>query len=161
MTINTKQVTGRRELRFNCYGCIREDVKKLTEAGHQKLGNWTLDQACWHLAAGMDRSIDGFDFKVPVPIRVIASLMKKRILVKTLGPGIKLTGKAAEAIEPPDIADREGVELLLRAIDRFKVEKPCQLSPVLGKLDPQQWEQFHCRHAELHLSFFTPAPTHG
>lgn len=125
------------------------------------MGNWTLGQACCHLAAGMDRSIDGFDFKLPLPIRLIGSLLKKRFLAKTFGPGIKLTGDAARALTPPDISDRQGVELLFKALDRLQTEPPRQVSPVLGSLTIEQWERFHCRHAELHMGFFKPADDAG
>jgi Protein of unknown function (DUF1569) len=161
MTLNTRKVRDRRPLHFNCYGCLRSDVAKLSEAGCEPLGNWTLGQACWHLAAGIDRSIDGFDFKAPLPLRLIGALLKKRFLAKTFGPGIRLTGDAAKALTPPDIGDREGVELLFKAIDRVKTEQPRHPSPVLGSLTVQQWEQCHCRHAELHLGFFRPVEPAG
>ncbi|MBX9787841.1 MAG: DUF1569 domain-containing protein [Pirellulales bacterium] len=28
--------------------------------------------------------------------------------------------------------------------------------PVIGRLSVDQWNRFHLRHAELHLSFFVP-----
>jgi hypothetical protein len=28
--------------------------------------------------------------------------------------------------------------------------------PVFGKLTPEEWHQFHLRHAELHMSFVLP-----
>jgi hypothetical protein len=29
-------------------------------------------------------------------------------------------------------------------------------SPFLGELTREQWDQLHCRHCELHLSFILP-----
>ena len=43
------------------------------------------------------------------------------------------------------------------AIERAGSQRMKHPSPVLGKLSHEQWEQLHCRHAELHLSFLHPA----
>ena len=40
-------------------------------------------------------------------------------------------------------------------IEAFR-DMPIGPHPVIGRLSAAQWNKFHLRHAELHLSFFVP-----
>jgi hypothetical protein len=48
------------------------------------------------------------------------------------------------------------LQLIRAAIGRMKTESTRFPSPFLGELTRDQWDQLHCRHCELHLSFLIP-----
>ena len=158
MTVNTKEVEGRRTLRFDSLDEVVADVEVLRAHGYEQVGNWSLGQVCEHLAKGVHMSIDGVDFKVPWPMRLAGRLMRGWMLRRGFPAGLPLKG-AASALRPADVSDEEGVDALHRAIARLKTQSGSQPSPVLGRMSPAQWDEFHRRHAELHLSFLRPQAT--
>ena len=87
------------------------------ENGYVSNGNWTLGQACSHIADWMRFPLDGFP-NPPWPIRAMMWVMKH-----TVGPGMKrkilaegFQGGMPTAPEtvpaPGDMTDRQGVEKL-------------------------------------------------
>ena len=50
----------RRELRFATLDDARRDVRHLVAVGYDKAGNWSLGQACHHLAVWVRYPLDGF-----------------------------------------------------------------------------------------------------
>ena len=160
MTVNTKKVKDRREIRFESLAELRADVERLRGAAAdgsiQPLGNWSLGQASQHLARFMVCSIEGFD-KAPFFLRplgmVLQLLQGKRILNKPPPPGFPIPSTLS--FFPDGDADDEAASAeLLAVIERVEKEKCVQPSPLLGKLTHEKWIQLHLRHAELHLSFF-------
>ena len=157
--IDTTKVTGRRTLHFNTLADIAADVDQLTKAREiRTLGNWSAGQVVQHVATTMNKSIDGFNFRVPWPIRlVLPLLLKRRFLTQTMSAGFKLSGKAeAEMVSRP-ISLEEAVGNFQKAVARLQAESKREPHPAIGKLTPEEWEQLHCRHSELHLSFLLPA----
>ena len=156
--VDTTKVTGRRPLHFNTLADIAADVEQLTKAREiRTLGNWSAGQVVQHVATTMNKSIDGFNFRVPWPIRlVLPLLLKRRFLTQTMSPGFKLSGKAeAEMVSPP-ISLEDAARNLREAVARLQRESKREPHPALGKLTAEEWEQLHCRHSELHLSFLLP-----
>lgn len=160
--INTRKVTDRRILRFGRVEDILKDVEWLnsrSEAGItlRASGNWTPAQVVDHVAKGIGFAIDGFppEAKAPLPIRVILKMMKSSILLKPTKPGIKLKGKQSQALGPDaSVTWGQAVTRMRNVIGRLhKGERMTAESPILGLLAPEEWNQFQCRHAELHLSF--------
>lgn len=105
----------------------------------------------------MDLSIDGgLEFRVPLKTRILARLARNRLLKGGIPSGFKLP-KQAEAIlfrEPQNI---DGAYAALeKGIARLKTTMRRAAHPVLGRLNAAQWDLFHLRHAELHLSFIVP-----
>lgn len=148
-----------RPLKFNCYNCILGELDKLEGKPYRKQGKWSLGQVAEHLASGINASIDGFGFKLNPAYRLLGMLVKNNLLANGIKPGIKFNNKAAVVFKPdPNITDQRGVELLRAAIDRAKQTPPDKPSPILGKLTSDEWQQFHCRHAELHLGMIVPEP---
>lgn len=45
---------------------------------------------------------------------------------------------------------------LRQAIGRLKTETKRGAHPVIGRLNAAEWDQFHLRHAEMHLGFIVP-----
>jgi len=157
-TITTAKTTGRRSLQFTCLDDIRADVEKLAQCKQiNHLGNWTPGQVLKHLAMTMDNSIDGFPFQMPGILRFVLRLtMKGRLLNKPMESGFNLPKRAAAMLPQPTTWE-EGLTGFRRALGRLKTETRRAPSPVIGPLTAEEWEQLHCRHSELHLSFLTPA----
>ena len=156
MTINTKQVEGRRTVHYENFDDLLADVNQLTAGKVRTLGNWSLGQILSHLAKAFEYSIDGFPFLMPAPMRFVFGLvMKRRFLNRTLPSGFQLPKKASDLI-PAEIDPVEASALLTKAIDRLKNEQQRSPNPALGRLTIDEWNALHLRHAEMHLSFALP-----
>lgn len=157
MAIDTTKVTDRRQLRFSTIEDILADVERLNQGKVKSLGNWSGGQILKHLATVMNGSIDGMPFRAPWLVRVLCRMIKRRVLTKGMSPGFRLSGKAAEAIVPPETGWEEGLAMFREAIRRLQTESKRAPSPFLGSMTREDWDQLHCRHSELHLSFLRPA----
>ena len=60
--VNTKTVTGRRELRYDNYDELLADAERLAGKEVRTLGNWSYGQILRHLARSIDAMIDGAPF---------------------------------------------------------------------------------------------------
>jgi Protein of unknown function (DUF1569) len=156
--IDTGKVTGRRSLHFNSLDDILADVEHLAASpGIKTLGNWSAGQTFEHLATNFNKSIDGFDNLMPVVVRVVfRTLMKKQFLIRPMSAGFKLPAKSLKELVPDATSFETGLQDIRQAIRRLQTETKRSLMPVLGPLTVDEWNQLHCRHAELHLSFLTP-----
>jgi hypothetical protein len=159
MTVNVKQVKGRRKLHFECYADIRRDLDQLLLSGPIKcLGNWTPGQNYEHLAKSIDVSIDGVDYTLPLWMRWIARPLKSWFLNRPFMPGFNLPVKLEPAFYPRDvISDEVGHQLLQKALDRIESTTKRAASPAFGIMPESDWIKLHCRHSELHLSFLVPS----
>jgi len=150
----------RRPLRFERLTDAVADAERLLEAGYTPHGNWSLGQIGEHLAKPLHWTIDGYPLKAPLPIRLMGTyVLKNRLITKGFPSGVKLKRKFAVMLPTIDTAkDAEGVTLFREAVDRFTADpsQATQPNPLVGSMTPEQYEQFHCRHAELHLSFLEP-----
>lgn len=157
-SINTKNVTGRRDLHFSNFDELLADVEQLASGEVRTLGNWSFAQVLLHLARSLDSAIDGAPFSFPAPIQWLMSLlMKNRFLTKPLTPGFKLPAKAGKLI-PEEVSLAEALEVFRKAIDRSKKQTNRARHGGFGKLTREESDQFHLRHAEMHLSFVVPEP---
>ncbi len=57
---------------------------------------------------------------------------------------------------PKEISYADAVECLRIAVGRLKTETKRGAHPVLGKMNVDEWNRFHLRHAEMHLGFLIP-----
>jgi hypothetical protein len=156
--IDTGKVTGRRQLRFNSLDDIAADVERLVRAREiRTLGNWSAGQVLEHLARSLSKSIDGYNNPVSAPLRIVLRLfMKRAFLTKPLSAGFKLPAKAQAEMWSDSASVHAAAEALRAAIGRLKSETHRAQHPVIGPLTVDEWNQFHCRHAEMHLSFLVP-----
>jgi hypothetical protein len=156
--VDTTKVTERRTLHFADLDALAAEVDRLAQAKEiRHLGNWTPGQIVAHLAIAMNNSIDGFPVMMPGVARFFLRLLfKKRFLTRTMTPGFKLPAKAAEKLIPPPVPLEEGVQNFRKARERLRKETQRAPNPAIGKLTIDEWNQLHCRHAELHLSFLVP-----
>jgi hypothetical protein len=154
--VNTKKVKTRREAQYCSLDDIAADAKRLTEVEVRTDGNWSQGQIYDHLAKNFNGSIGGMGFAMPAPVRFLMSaLMKKKFLTKGLPPGFKTNAK----LEPPEVSTSEGLDALTKAIERLKQEETRAMHPIFGNISREEWDQFHMRHAEMHMSFIMEAGT--
>jgi len=146
----------RRTLRFHSYDDALREADSLLASGYDRAGRWGLGQACHHLAAIMEMSLDGFPSRFPWPVRLAARWF---VLGQVLRHHVFRRRFPAPTFSlPPDTGDDPvGVERLRAAVGRLK-EHPgtMQPSPVFGPLSPGQWREVHLWHCEHHLSFLIP-----
>lgn len=152
--INTKQVMGRREIRYESLDHLMSDAQRLASPNTRMLGNWTPGQIYQHLADTVNSSIDGFSSMFPAPVRWFLTLvMKRRFLTKGLPAGFK----APANFVPDTTSVEDGLSVLKKAVSRLNEETTRALHPGFGTLTLDEWTQFHLRHAELHMSFLQDA----
>jgi len=152
----TSQRSGRRRLKFHSYEDVLADVRQLAALETRALGSWSLGQVCNHLAKAMDKCINGTQgFPVPLKTRILARIFRNRVLSGRLPSGFKLPPEGA-ALLPEPMAPADGIAALEQAIVELSKNSRRVPHPVFGKLNVAQWDQFHLRHAELHLSFIVP-----
>ena len=158
MTSKPVTVRKRRRLRFASFDDVVADAQRAHAGRYEPLGNWSLGQAVKHLGTAMDASIDGVDFPAPLYLRVLGRLiLRPVILYWQFPPGAKLPPSAAKVLVAKDTTPFDEALRVLRAgMERLARESGRKSHPVIGRLSVAQWNRFHLRHAELHLSFFVP-----
>lgn len=151
----------RRTVRYASLAALRDDLEKLARGRYETIGQWSFGQILAHLASTMNYSLDGFPFRLPWPMRLLAALgaplFKKSFLTQPMKPGYKVPKSAAPMLPPAEISTAEGLARIRAALDRFQRETPEARHPFLGRLSPEEWIALHLRHAELHMSFVRPA----
>ena len=158
MPVISKTVQGRRDVSFQTLDDIVADAEKLVASPKSRtIGNWPLVKLIKHLSQTIHNSIDGFQSKAPLWIRLIVPLFKGRILnAPKMSPGINLP-KAAVASAFPDAGSlQEALDDLRRAVARTKSERMEAMHPAFGKMTHDEWNTLHLRHSDMHLSFALP-----
>lgn len=149
MSDNAKS-KGRRSIRYQTLDEVLADATRLSEVDAPTVGHWSQGQIYDHLAKSFVGSIDGMGFAVPAPMRFIFRLlMKNRMLNKSIPSGFG----TKPHLEPPEVATEAGLADLREAVERLKTEEGRAPHPFFGNLTREEWDQFHLRHAELHMSF--------
>lgn len=150
MTVNTKKVAGRRELRYDSYADLLDDAERLAAIPHRTLGNWSFGQILLHTAQALDSSIDGAGFVLPAPLRwVMTLMMKRRFLSQSIPAGFK----SSPQFIPGETSVEEGFVALRRAIGRQATTSQRAAHPAFGNIAQKEWDDFNMRHAEMHMSF--------
>lgn len=156
MVVNTKKVTGRRDVHYKTLDDFLNDAQRVTTSEVHAIGNWSPGQIFEHMARSMNGSIDGFDFMMPAPARFLMSLlMKNKFLTKGIPAGFKTS---ANFIASEATSNEDGLASLQNAVTRQKEESSRVLHPGFGKVTREEWEAFHLRHAEMHMSFIVDGP---
>jgi hypothetical protein len=156
MPVDTTKVQGRRQLHFNSLDEILADVDRLAQGKVRALGNWSPGQILKHLSVPMMWCLDGAPFKGAWYIRLFGWFIKSKFLRDTMTPGFQLSGDFAAELVAAETTWEDGLQTIRGAIARLKAESQRHPSPFLGALTREQWDQLHCRHSELHLSFLVP-----
>jgi hypothetical protein len=158
--IDTKKATGRRSVHFDTLGDALGDLESLDGGALEAAGNWSPAENVDHVAKLVAMSLDGFppQVKGPLPIRLVARLFRGAILKRPFKPGIKLPARFDGALDPEaGISWDEAVARFRALVERVEGgDRMTVPSPIFGALGHEDWVTLHCRHAELHFSFFHP-----
>ncbi len=147
----------RRQIKFDTLDDLLEDAHKMAGPHTKANGGWTTAQVISHVAIFLHCSVHGFDFDLPLPMRLFGRLMRNRMLKKGFPAGIKIPGKAHPQFAPRvNVTLDQAMAQLTTAIQDAKQQGMNIVSPLFGRLSQKQWTQLHCRHAELHFSFIQP-----
>ncbi|GAB4136073.1 MAG: DUF1569 domain-containing protein [Planctomycetaceae bacterium] len=150
MPINTKKVHGRRNVRYESLDEFLNDAKRLAQSEVRTLGNWSQGQIYEHLARSLNSSIDGMGFSLAAPLRwMLTIFMKRKFLKKEIPAGFKSTDKFI----PEKTSVEAGLASLENAIVRQQQETKRVPHPAFGNIGLEGWNDFHLRHAEMHMSF--------
>ena len=157
MPVNAKTVSGRRDLTFHSMDEIVADAERLVASPNTKtLGNWPLAQLLTHLSSTVDNSIDGFQVKAPLFVRLIVPFLKGRMLRNKMSPGINLPKRTEACAFPAAVSAQDALDQLRKAVARTKMERMEAPHPAFGKMTHDEWVTLHHRHSEMHLSFAVP-----
>jgi hypothetical protein len=151
----------RRTVRFHNYEDVLADADTLLAKGYERAGTWGLGQICHHLAAAMEKSLDGFPSLLPWPVRLVArGFVLKKVLRHE--PFRRTIAAPAYLLPPDSTDDPSGLERLRVAISRLKGHPgEMQPSPVFGRLSSEEWREVHLWHCEHHFGFLRATPDHG
>ncbi|MBX2851275.1 MAG: DUF1569 domain-containing protein [Phycisphaeraceae bacterium] len=115
-------------------------------------GAWTPAQNIWHVGRFIKAGVEGYPAKVPLILKIIGPLMKKRFTTKGFSPGIKLPSQAADhMVAPADTTIEQAMDMFETAMQGAKDKGFLPRNPMMGKMTQQQWVDLHCRHAEMHF----------
>ncbi len=155
----TRQITDRRELHFSSMGDILDDVEYLAAGDPPRTaGNWTSAQIVAHVGRVIDYSIEGFPTpKAALPLRFVCWLLRRIVLTRPMQPGVKLPRNFAALIPDHGTTWEDAVDGFRAVYTKLATRRMTHPSPVFGRMSHEQWEQLHCRHAEMHFSFMHPA----
>jgi hypothetical protein len=153
MPIDTSKVQGRRKVEFTTLQEVLADAERMSDGNAKAIGNWSAGQIFQHLAKTMNDSIDGSDLQIPWFFRLMARMMKKKVLRGPMTPGFQLPASAVNSLVPGPTSTQEGLTALRAAIARQERESKRAPSPAFGILTREEWTQLHLNHSALHMSF--------
>jgi hypothetical protein len=157
MAVNTRRVADRRQVRYESFHELVADAESLAQSEVLMLGNWSLGQVFLHLARSLHASVDGLPLETSWWSRLAVKLRHgQRLLTGPMPAGMRLPHGAAQRLLPEPVVTDEGLAALREAIDRLGFETERAAHPLLGEMSLDQWDRFHLRHAELHMSFALP-----
>jgi hypothetical protein len=158
--VDTGEVVGRRELRFESLDEVLAEVERLAAAERagrlRRLGNWTLGQTLGHLASWAEYSYTGAPLKAPFFVKWFLRLRKRKFLYEPMRSGVKIPRVEGGTLATEPVPLDEGLERMRRVLGRLKSEAPTAPNVIFGPLRHDEWVALHCRHAELHLGFLVP-----
>lgn len=138
------------------------DVRDLLHRGYVPHGNWTLGQACSHVADWMRFPVDGF----PQPPWIMGMMfwvmkhtvgpgMKRKILAEGFRPGMPTAPETVPTAG--QISDQAGFEKLEQTVSRVTAhDGPLHPSPLFGEMDKPTLIQVTLLHAEHHFGYLEP-----
>jgi len=118
MAVNTGKVSGRRNVRFETTNELLEEVQRLASDEPRMVGNWSLGQMLYHVAASFNMPVDKVSFKAPLFFKLMAPLVRKKFIYKGLPAGVKFPDDLRPVVEPPDDASTVAPQAALqKAVD--------------------------------------------
>lgn len=151
MPVNTKQA-DRRTLQFTTLDDLTAELDRLeaSESTLRTTGNWSPGQILSHLAEWIDGYLDNITVKIPLPLKLIGPLFKKRFMTRGYAPGLPVPG----GMLPPECTFEDGLRRLRTALLRIDAgESLGGPNPFFGTLTHDEAVEIHLRHCEHHLGY--------
>jgi hypothetical protein len=140
-------------LRYADEAAVMQDVRRL-QNGYAQSGNWTLPQACWHLATTTLWSIRPGPFPPPTPQQLAARPKLDAVLAGADLPTGLITTE--QFLPPVDCTDAE-IDRLARALEAARVHAgPFAPHRIFGAMNPDEARHLRLRHCAHHLSYLVP-----
>jgi hypothetical protein len=149
--------TRARQLHFDTLDDILAEARHIAERPDAPTrGRWSASQNVWHVARYLQASVEGYPFDTPWWMKLVGKLLKNRATNKPMASGFKTPAYVSKHMEPQSVsADETNMESALKLLETWagkaKTEGYIPANPVFGPMAAAQWEQLHCRHAELHF----------
>ncbi len=152
----------KRELKYENLDEMLSDVQALQSGGYVSNGNWTLGQACGHVADWMRFPMDGFP-RPPLPMRAmfwlmkvtVAPRMKRKILAEGFQGGMPTAPETVPAAG--SITDEQGIQKLNETVSRLKAwNRELIPSPLFGPMDKETLIRVSLLHAAHHFGYLEP-----
>ena len=156
----TPSKSSRRPLKFKTPQELNAELDRLQTGNYQKVGNWSLPQACHHLASTIEGSLAPAPNDVPTPEE---TAMKEKFFGMVRSPeGMpeKLPIGNSALIPPDDCTDAE-IDRLKRAFETLATLPHKQIK--VGRCGPvpvPEVTELHLIHCAHHLSFLLPSADH-
>lgn len=150
----------RRKLQLASIADLRRETEAICTRPVRTVGAWTESQIVQHVARLIQFSYDGFPFRAPWFLRLIARRLLPHFLERGFKPGIHLPARARPLL-PDETVTLEAAAGQIRAmLERLeRGDRITNPSPIFGPLTHEQWVRLHLRHAEHHFSFVIPEET--
>jgi hypothetical protein len=152
----TPSKTTRRPLKFKTVDELNAELDRLQSTPCNKLGNWTLPQACRHVALVIEGSLNPPPTNDPTPEE---SAMKQKFFGTVLGPqGMpeQMPIGNPELIPSADCGDGEIDHLRIALTKLLTYPHPCIKVGRCGPVPTEEVIELHLAHAAHHLSFIEP-----
>lgn len=143
-----------RSLHFTSLADLLADAESFDGVATRPGRSWTAAQNVAHVARFIRGSRLGFDFRLPLPLRIVGRLIRNGVLKKPMRGGFKVPPAAERALAvAPDFPWSEAIEDLRREVAlASEPGSMTQTSPLFGALAHDDWVRLHCRHAEMHFA---------
>lgn len=150
----------RRQLALANLPAAVAEVESLRQTGYERVGNWTLGQACRHLSLDLQSSLDGYPAWTYLfaPLRpVIRTFFLPKILRFQSPSGVRTM---AQYVPPENLDDEAEAKNYAALVERFLAhDGKYHTHPGFGFSDRKNLETVYSAHAAHHLSFLLPAST--
>jgi hypothetical protein len=144
---------GRRTVRYSAPADVLADVDRLRRGGYRKVGQWTLPQACHHLATVISGNLTPPPNDDPPTPEQLAMKAKFFGMVQGGMP----EGIPSGATTPPQACDDTSIDALAAAFAALDAYPHARL--MVGRCGPvptDEVRQLHLHHCAHHLSFLEP-----
>jgi len=144
----------KRELTFESYGDVAQEIESLEKSGYQIRGSWTLGQTCAHLDYYYRGSLDGFDHMFPWIVRFLfgkpALWWYLRVSDREGNP------TAPQSVPMKNTDEKRAIAGIKESLRRLATAERLHPSGIFGALSLEQWKNLHLKHAAHHLGFLAP-----
>jgi hypothetical protein len=149
-------VQPRNDLKYPDESAAIADVQWLRK-GHHQIGNWTLEQMCWHMG-----TILKFLMQPPKGQVTPQTPEQRAILESVLSSGkIRKGVDAPPQVLPPESAGDESVDLYIRKMNEMTTYAgPWTPHRMFGPISPDDYRKLTLIHAAHHFANLIPTTDH-